>query len=272
MARPCAPRFGPRVNARAGIHRRESSLNFAETVAWKLQNFPRGRRRANARNGTRGIRRAISRHGTVFAAPPAGRRACGCAVGCHLSTRGATRISSKGNRTMHRPLLILLLGIAGASSPAIAAPIYKCAGPTGATVFSQTPCGKDAAAVGGSSSATPAAAPVADPASDKAALAGIEAHCKTDSQKIVDGYSAKFADANASIADLHKRLVVKGDKGAEKDPAVQKEIASLEAQKTELLGAQDLELAALRNQCQAERSAEVKRQSDRNAARPVVKR
>lgn len=168
---------------------------------------------------------------------------------------------------MHRHVLLVLLAAAGLPSLAFAAPIYKCAGPTGGTVFSQTPCGKDAAAVGGSSTATAAAA-VNDPATDKAALDGIDARCKTSSQKILDGYGSKFAEANASIGDLHKRLVVKG----ETDAAVQKEISALEAQKTELLGAQDSEIAALRNQCQAERSAEIKRQSDRDAARAMVKR
>jgi hypothetical protein len=78
----------------------------------------------------------------------------------------------------------------------------------------------------------------------------------------------KFADANASIVDLHRRLIVNG----EKDPAVQKEITAVEAQKTELLGDQDREIAALRNQCQTERNAEVKRQSDRDAAHAMVKR
>jgi uncharacterized protein DUF4124 len=181
------------------------------------------------------------------------------------------RSTTKERKAMHRPLLLVLLAAAGLPSLALAAPIYKCAGPTGATVFSQVPCGKDAASVGGSSAAT-AAVPVADPASDKAALASIDLHCKADSQKVLDNYSAKFAEANASIADLHKRLMVKSDSGAEKDPAVQKEIAAVEGRKTELLGSQDREVAALRNQCQAERNAEIKRQSDRDAARAMVKR
>jgi len=168
---------------------------------------------------------------------------------------------------MHRHILFVLLAAAGLPSLAFAAPIYKCAGPTGAIVFSQVPCGKDAASVGGSSAAT-AAAPMADPAGDKAALASIDAHCKADSQKIVDDYSAKFADANASIVDLHKRLIVNG----EKDAAVQKDIAAVEAHKTELLGEQDREIAALRNRCQVEHNAEVTRQSDRAAARAMVKR
>jgi len=168
---------------------------------------------------------------------------------------------------MHRHILLVLLAAASLPSLAFAAPIYKCAGPTGAIVFSQVPCGKDAAAVGGSSAAT-AAAPMADPAGDKAALASIDAHCKADSQKIVDDYSAKFADANASIVDLHKRLIVNG----EKDAAVQKDIAAVEAHKTELLGEQDREIAALRNRCQVEHNAEVTRQSDRAAARAMVKR
>jgi hypothetical protein len=168
---------------------------------------------------------------------------------------------------MDRIVLLVLLATASLPSLALAAPIYKCAAPTGGTVFSQVPCGKDAAAVGGSSAST-APAPGADPASDKAALDGIDARCKASSQKILDGYGSKFAEANASIVDLHKRLVVNG----EKDAAVQKEIAAVEAHKTELLGAQDSEIAALRNQCQTERSSEVKRQSDRDAARSMVKR
>jgi hypothetical protein len=58
----------------------------------------------------------------------------------------------------------------------------------------------------------------------------------------------------------------------EKDPTVQKDIAAVEARKTDLLGEQDREVATLRNQCQVEHSAEVTRQSDRAAARAMVKR
>lgn len=168
---------------------------------------------------------------------------------------------------MHRHLLLALFAAASLPSLALAAPIYKCASATGETVFSQVPCGKDSAAVGGSSSAT-AAAPIADPASDKAALAGIDARCKTDSQKIVDEYRRKFAEANASIVDLHTRLIVNG----EKDAQVQKDITAVEARKTELLGEQDREISALRSQCQTEHTAEVQRQSDRDAAHAMVKR
>ena len=46
----------------------------------------------------------------------------------------------------------------------------------------------------------------------------------------------------------------------------------MEAHKTELLGSQDSELSALRNQCQIDKNAELKRQSDRDAARAMVKR
>ena len=173
---------------------------------------------------------------------------------------------------MQRSILLVLFTAIGVPSLASAAPIYRCTGPTGATVFSQVPCGKDSAEVGGSSSAKTAAPVAADPASDKAALAEIDGRCKAQSDKILDDYSARFAEENASIADLHKRLVVPGADGAEKDPAVQKQIAAVEARKTELLGAQDRELATLRNQCQVERNAEVKRQADRDAARAVVKR
>jgi hypothetical protein len=172
---------------------------------------------------------------------------------------------------MHRSILLVLLAAACAPSLAGAASIYRCTGPTGATVFSQVPCGKDSAEVGGSSSkAAPTVA--ADPAGDKAALAEIDSRCKVQSTKILDDYRTRFAEANASIVDLHKRLMVPGADGAQKDPAVQKEIVAVEAHKTELLGSQDREATALRNQCQAERNAEQKRQADRDAARAVAKR
>ena len=173
---------------------------------------------------------------------------------------------------MNRSLLLVLLAALGAPSIAPAASIYRCTGPTGATVFSQVPCGKDSSEVGGSGSKKSDASAIADPAGDRAALAEIDGRCKAQSQKILDDYSARFADENASIADLHKRLIVPGDGGAAKDPAVQKEIATVEGRKTELLGAQDRELSTVRNQCQVERNTEVKRQADRDAARAVVKR
>lgn len=172
---------------------------------------------------------------------------------------------------MYRSILLVLLAAVGAPSLASAGSIYRCTGPTGATVFSQVPCGNDSAAVG--SGATKATSPiVADPASDKAALAEIDSRCKAQSDKILDDYRVRFAEENASIVDLHKRLMVPGEDGAQKDPAVQKEIIAVEAHKTELLGSQDRELATLRNQCQAERTAEQKRQADRDAAHAVVRR
>ena len=173
---------------------------------------------------------------------------------------------------MHRSILLVLLTAACAPTLAGAASIYRCTGPTGATVFSQVPCGKDSAEVGGSSSSKAAPTIAADPASDKAALAEIDSRCKERSTKILDDYRTRFAEANASIVDLHKRLMVPGADGTQKDPAVQKEIVAVEGRKTELLGSQDREMAAMRNQCQAERNAEQKRQADRDAARAVVKR
>jgi uncharacterized protein DUF4124 len=172
---------------------------------------------------------------------------------------------------MHRSLLLVLLAAAGLPSLASAGNIYRCTGPTGATVFSQVPCGKDASAVA-STGAKSAGTPVADAGNDKAALAAIETRCDAESHKILDGYSAQFAEANASIVDLHKHLIVPGPNGAEKDPAVQKKIDVLEAEKTDLLGSQDRAISSLRNQCQVERTTEMKRQTDRDASRSMVKR
>ena len=171
---------------------------------------------------------------------------------------------------MKSSLLLVLLAVAGLASSASAGPIYKCAGPTGATVFSQTPCGKDAAAVASSSSKASTSAN--DAGNDKAALAEIDSRCDAGSHKIVDGYRGQFADANASIADLHRNLMVAGAGGVEKDPAVQKKIDALEAHKTDMLGSQDRELSTLRDQCQVERTAVLKRQADRDASRSMVKR
>jgi hypothetical protein len=171
---------------------------------------------------------------------------------------------------MKSSLLLILLAGAGLASSAWAGPIYKCAGPTGATVFSQTPCGKDASEV--DSNGTKASAGANDAGNDKAVLSEIDTRCDAGSHKIVDGYRTQFADANASIADLHKRLMVQGADGVEKDAAVQKQIDALEAHKTDLLGSQDRELSTLRNQCQVERTAEMKRQADRDASHAMVKR
>jgi hypothetical protein len=172
---------------------------------------------------------------------------------------------------MDRSIALIFFLAIGLPSLVSAAPIYRCSGPTGATVFSQVPCGKDSAEVGSGAKKTAVPA-IADPAADKAVLAEINGRCDAQSHKILDDYGARFAEANASIADLHKRLVVSGADGAEKDPAVQKNIAAVEAHKTDLLGAQDRELAALREQCLIERNAELKRQADRDAARAVAKR
>lgn len=167
-------------------------------------------------------------------------------------------------------LLFVLFGLVTSAS---AASIYRCAAPGGGTVFSQVPCGNDAAQVGPSGAKKPTSNnPAVDASNDKAALAEIDGRCDAQSRRILDGYSARFADANATIADLHKHLMVSGPDGAEKDPDVQKRITVLEAKKTDLLDAQDHELSALRNQCQVDRNAELKRETDRDATHSVVKR
>jgi hypothetical protein len=180
------------------------------------------------------------------------------------------------NRTlesiMHRSILLVLLATLGLPSLVSAATIYRCAGAGGATVFSQVPCGKDASEVASPGSKKTANSPAFDAIGDKAALAGINSRCDAQSHKILDDYSARFAEANASLADLHKRLIVPGASGAEKDPAVHKEIVAVEAHKTELLGSQDRELSVLRNQCQVERTTELQRQADRDAAHSVANR
>ncbi len=171
---------------------------------------------------------------------------------------------------MKSSLLLVLLAAVGLASSASAATIYKCAAPTGGTVYSQTPCGKDAAAI--ASNGMKASNTANDAGNDKAVLADIDSRCDAGSHKIVEGYRTQFADANASIADLHAHLMVTGANGVEKDPAVQKKINMLEAHKTDLLGSQDRELSTLRDQCQVQRTAETKRESDRDATRTMVKR
>lgn len=173
---------------------------------------------------------------------------------------------------MYRSLMLLFV-LFGLAASASAAPIYRCAVPGGATVFSQVPCGNDAAQVAPSGvKKPPNSSPALDASNDKAALAEIDSRCDAQSRRILDGYSARFADANAAIADLHKHLMVKGPDGAEKNPEVQKQIAALEAKKTDLLDAQDHEVSALRNQCQVDHNAELQRETDRDATHSVVKR
>lgn len=167
---------------------------------------------------------------------------------------------------------LLLVLIAGASLPlaAMSAPIYRCTDAKGATVYSQVPCGKDATQMGASSNSKASTAAM-DANHDKEALAQIDNRCDAESQKIRDGYTTRFAKANEEIAALHKKVIATG-RGADGDPAIASEIHTLEAGKTELLGSQDRELSALERKCDAENTAEVKRQSDRNAAHPVAKR
>jgi Domain of unknown function (DUF4124) len=173
---------------------------------------------------------------------------------------------------MNRLLMLALIAAAGLPAVASAAPIYRCAGAGGATVFSQVPCGKDAAQVGPSGAQVRASAAPADANADKAALAEIDKRCESQRRKILDSYSARFEEANKQIADLHKHVVVTGPDGSERDPAVHKKIEAVEARKTELLGAQDRELSTLSSQCQMEHTAELKRQADRDTARSMVKR
>ncbi len=170
---------------------------------------------------------------------------------------------------MYRSMLVLLVMLFAGSSLASAGTIYRCSAPGGGTIFSQTPCGKDAAELataGSKKSPTPAS----DAASDKAALEAVDSRCEAESRRILDGYGVRFAEANAEIVTLHKQLA-SATSPTGKDPSVQERIDAVEAHKTELLAAQDRELMALRSQCQSERSAVQKRQADREA-RAVARR
>lgn len=171
---------------------------------------------------------------------------------------------------MRTTLLLVLIAGAGVSLVANAAPIYRCTDAKGATVYSQVPCGKDATQLGASGNAK-ANAPIVDATHDRAALNDIDARCETESHRIRDSYTTRFAQANEEIAALHKKVMATG-KGADGDPELRKQIDTVEASKTELLGDQDGELSALQRKCEAERTAETKRQADRDAAHPVAKR
>ena len=171
---------------------------------------------------------------------------------------------------MRTTLLLVLIAGAGVPLLAAAAPIYRCTDAKGATVYSQVPCGKDATQMGASSN-TKGNNAAANATHDKEALGQIDARCEAESQKVRDSYNTRFAKANEEIAALHKKVIATG-KGADGDPGLAAQIHTLEAGKTELLGSQDRELSALRRKCDAERTAEVKRQADRDAARPMAKR
>jgi len=171
---------------------------------------------------------------------------------------------------MRTTLLLVLIAGAGVSLVANAAPIYRCTDAKGATVYSQVPCGKDATQLGASGNAK-ANAPIVDATHDRAALNDIDARCETESHRIRDSYTTRFAQANEEIAALHKKVMATG-KGADGDPELRKQIVTVEASKTELLGDQDGDLSALQRKCEAERTAETKRQADRDAAHPVAKR
>jgi hypothetical protein len=247
--RRCGERVGLRVNARRRIHRRDmrrrahSRGMFSAESAWRLPRRTRDVQRRRAR--------------TAFPCERIGRWLSASDAGAPIRT--------ETGKAMFRPLLLVVLLAFG--SAAHAASIYKCTAPQGGTVFSQTPCGSDAKVTGGS---PPPTAPAFDAGNDKIALASIDTRCDARSHEIVDAYRAQFADANASLAEMHGRVIKPGT--SEKDPAVQKEIGVVEARKTELLGQQDRELSTLRDECQAQRSAELKRESDRDAARTTARR
>lgn len=171
---------------------------------------------------------------------------------------------------MRTTLLLVLIAGAGVPFVAAAAPIYRCTDAKGATVYSQVPCGKDATQMGASSN-TKGNNAAAIATHDKEVLAQIDARCESESQKVRDDYTARFAKANEEIAALHKKVIATGN-GADGEPALAGQIHMLEAGKTELLGSQDRELSALQRKCEAERTAEAKRQADRDAARPMAKR
>jgi hypothetical protein len=171
---------------------------------------------------------------------------------------------------MRTTLLLVLIAGAGVPFLAQAAPIYRCTDAKGATVYSQVPCGKDATQMGASSN-TKGSNAAANATHHKEMLSQIDARCDAESDKIRDSYTARFAKANAEIAALHKKVIAAGN-GADGDPGLAGQIHTLEAGKTELLGSQDRELSALQRKCDAERTAEVKRQADRDAARPMAKR
>src|SRR5215467_9001934 len=100
-------------------------------MAWNLQ------KSSAARVRTAGFqaRRAAGIRGS----PHDGRRSCHrvSAIDVARTKKLRSRHFNKGI-VMKSSLLLILLAAAGLASPAWAGPIYKCAGPTGATVFSQT--------------------------------------------------------------------------------------------------------------------------------------
>ena len=174
---------------------------------------------------------------------------------------------------MSKRMLALWIVVACLPPLAHSAAIYRCTDAKGAAMFSQVPCGKDASQVGASGSAGASTATYNDTAGDHAALKRIDEQCTAKSRQIRETYSARFADANAEVADLHKQLsaATAGAKGTP-DPSIRNQIQAVEVRKTELLGSQDRELSTLDRTCQSERESELRRQADRDAQHSVVKR
>lgn len=169
---------------------------------------------------------------------------------------------------MHARAPLFLAALLAGSAHAAPA-VYRCAGPNGTVVFSQTPCGKDAKQVDTSAALRTGTSPNVEGVSDYAALGRIDSDCRMRELAIDRQYQDELADVDLRIARLRAsmRTSMNNLAGATRNSGIQAEIASLNDSRSSILERERAERADLRKTCDERRDAERQRQQERDAAK-----
>jgi hypothetical protein len=169
---------------------------------------------------------------------------------------------------MKRAVVTLVLGWLVSASPWAAPPsVFKCAGPNGSVVFSQTPCGKDARQVDTSRALRAGTSPNVQGVSDYAALGRIDSDCRLESEQMARWYAAEIASVDSEIARVKASMRYSSNNlaGATRDNGLQTQLASLTERISAVQAMERSDTADLRQRCDERRAAERNAQAERDA-------
>jgi hypothetical protein len=161
-----------------------------------------------------------------------------------------------------------------ASGAAFAAgTIYKCKDANGGTIFSPMPCGKDAKEVDTSAALRTGTAPNVQGVSDRAAVSTIDGDCAGRRRSIDDNANFELERIEKEVRAFRNEMNISANNyaGATRDNGIRDQIAGAESRRADILSNQRRDTAELDKSCAEQRSAELKREADRDAAQSAPK-
>lgn len=167
---------------------------------------------------------------------------------------------------MHLAALFGIFIALSLPTPTVGGTIYKCKDANGDIVFGPAPCADERA----SSASRAAAASSAEGIADRAAISKISGECIWRAWSINDRADTEIRQADTARLRLEVATSARNSTDSETHDGIVEQLAAAEDRKAATLSVQRIDLKHLRRDCDKQRTAELKRQTDRDAARATT--